>query len=85
MIDLDTDVDYVIEMDGEVVASGGFLLHYDKPFADLYMPVRKEWRRLGIGSFLLQEGKKGNATWPAEFQPPAAIWRIQLLVPIRAG
>jgi GNAT superfamily N-acetyltransferase len=50
--------DYVIECNGEVVATGGFLLHYNKPFADLYMEVREDCRRRGIGSFLVQEVKK---------------------------
>ena len=29
--------DYVLEFGGEAVATGGFMLHYNKPFADLYM------------------------------------------------
>ncbi|MDQ2712287.1 MAG: GNAT family N-acetyltransferase [Acidobacteriota bacterium] len=50
--------DYVVELSGEVVATGGFLLHYNRPFADLYMEVREDCRRLGIASFLLQELKR---------------------------
>lgn len=50
--------DYVAELNGEIVASGGFLLHYNPPFADLYMEVCENWRRRGIGSFLLQEVKR---------------------------
>lgn len=50
--------DYVLDFDGEVVATGGFMLHYNKPFADLYMEVREDCRRRGFGSFLLQEVKK---------------------------
>jgi GNAT superfamily N-acetyltransferase len=50
--------DYVIEQAGEVVATGGFMLHYNRPFADLYMEVREDCRRRGLGSFLLQELKK---------------------------
>ena len=50
--------DYVIELDGEVVATGGFLLHYNKPFADLYMEVREDCRGRGIATFLLQEVKR---------------------------
>ena len=50
--------DYVIETRGEVVATGGFLCHYNPPFADLYMEVRKDCRFRGIASFLLQEVKK---------------------------
>jgi GNAT superfamily N-acetyltransferase len=50
--------DYVIEVNGEIVATGGFLLHYNKPFADLYMEVREDQRQKGYGSLLIQEVKK---------------------------
>lgn len=50
--------DYVVELGREVVATGGFLSHYNPPFSDLYMEVRQDCRRRGIGSFLLQEVKK---------------------------
>lgn len=50
--------EYVTELNGEIVATGGFMLHYNHPFADLYMEVREDWRRRGIGSFLLQEVKR---------------------------
>jgi GNAT superfamily N-acetyltransferase len=50
--------EYILEYDSEVVASGGFLLHYNIPFADLYMEVREDYRRKGFGSFLLQELKR---------------------------
>jgi hypothetical protein len=42
--------DYVLELGGEILATGGFLLHYNNPFADLYMEVsRDNWGR-GYGS-----------------------------------
>jgi GNAT superfamily N-acetyltransferase len=50
--------DYVVVRRDEVVATGGFMLHYNVPFADLYMEVREDCRRRGFGSFLLQEVKK---------------------------
>ncbi|HET8889127.1 MAG TPA: GNAT family N-acetyltransferase [Candidatus Angelobacter sp.] len=50
--------DYVLEVKGEIVATGGFLLHYNPPFADLYMEVRKDCRRQGYGTFILQELQK---------------------------
>lgn len=50
--------EYVLDVAGEVVATGGFMLHYNVPFADLYMEVREDRRRRGYGSFLLQEVKK---------------------------
>jgi GNAT superfamily N-acetyltransferase len=52
------DGDYVIEVDGEIVATGGFLLHYNFPFADLYMEVREDQRKKGYGSLLIQELRK---------------------------
>ncbi len=50
--------DYVLESKNEIIATGGFLLHYNMPFADLYMEVKKDFRRTGLGSFLIQEIKK---------------------------
>jgi GNAT superfamily N-acetyltransferase len=50
--------DYVLARKREIVATGGFMLHYNRPFADLYMEVREDCRGRGFGSFLLQELKK---------------------------
>jgi GNAT superfamily N-acetyltransferase len=50
--------DYVLELNKEVAATGGFLLHYNFPFADLYMEVKEEHRQKGLGSFLIQELKR---------------------------
>ena len=47
--------DFVLERRGEVVATGGFLLHYNEPFADLYMEVVRAHRRQGAATFLVQE------------------------------
>jgi GNAT superfamily N-acetyltransferase len=47
--------DFVVELQGQVVATGGFLLHYNKPFADLFMEIEPDHRRKGIGCFLVQE------------------------------
>lgn len=49
---------YVLEKEGIIVATAGFLLHYNKPFADLYMEVHPDYRRQGLGSYILQEIKK---------------------------
>ncbi|MFQ5677651.1 MAG: GNAT family N-acetyltransferase [bacterium] len=56
--DNDDPGEYVLEMNGEIVATGGFLLHYNMPFADLYMEVREDNRRKGLGAYILQELKK---------------------------
>jgi GNAT superfamily N-acetyltransferase len=50
--------EYVLELDGEVKATGGFLTHYNMPFSDLYMEVKEEARKKGLGSYLIQEIKK---------------------------
>lgn len=50
--------EYVLELNGKVIATGGFLLHYNHPFADLYMEVREDCRRRGVASYLLQEVKR---------------------------
>ncbi|MPZ20228.1 MAG: N-acetyltransferase [Luteitalea sp.] len=50
--------DFLVVVGSEVVATGGFMLHYNMPFADLYMEVREDCRRRGFAAFLLQEVKK---------------------------
>ncbi len=49
---------YVLLINDEIVASGGFLTHYNMPFADLYMEVRPGYRRRGYATYILQEIKK---------------------------
>lgn len=49
------DGDWVIELDGAVVAGGGILYHYNPPYGDVYMEVLPDVRRTGIGSYLVQE------------------------------
>ena len=48
----------VIELDGQVVANGGILFHYNPPYGDIYMDVDAGFRRRGLGSFLVQELKR---------------------------
>jgi hypothetical protein len=50
--------DHVVDVEGTIVASGGFLLHYNPPFADLYMETQADARRFGYASLLLKEVKK---------------------------
>ena len=50
--------DYVLEKNGEVIATGGFMLCYNMPFSDLYMEVKENFKKNGLGSFLIQELKK---------------------------
>src|SRR4051812_33660958 len=49
------DTHGVIEIDGGVAAWGGILFHYNPPYGDIYMEVREQFRRRGVGSYLVQE------------------------------
>jgi GNAT superfamily N-acetyltransferase len=48
----------VVEVDGVVAATGGILFHYNRPYGDIYMDVREEFRQRGLGSFIVQELKR---------------------------
>lgn len=50
--------DLVLEVSGRVVASGGLMLNYNFPYADIYMQVKEDARRQGFGSLMVQELKK---------------------------
>jgi GNAT superfamily N-acetyltransferase len=50
--------EFVLEMNSEIVATGGYFTHYNFPYADLYMEVKADHRRKGLGTYLLQEIKK---------------------------
>jgi len=52
------DGGYVLEQNGEIVASGGLMLNYNMPFADIYMEVKENFRQKGFGSLIVQELKK---------------------------
>lgn len=49
---------YFLEHDGKEVATGGFMLNYNMPYADIYMDVQEQDRRKGFGSLIIQELKK---------------------------
>lgn len=50
--------DYVIDVGGEIAATGGILFHYNLPYGDIYMEVADPFRRKGYGSYLVQELKR---------------------------
>jgi GNAT superfamily N-acetyltransferase len=50
--------DWGLVVEGDVVATGGFLTHYNPPFADLYLEVAAPHRRKGYGAFLVQQLKR---------------------------
>ncbi len=52
------DDGYVLELGGEVVATGGFVWNYNLPFIDMYYEVKENFRRRGFASFITQELKR---------------------------
>jgi GNAT superfamily N-acetyltransferase len=50
--------DWIVEAKGAVVATGGFLCHYNPPYGDIFMEVSEPARRQGFGSYLVQEVKR---------------------------
>jgi GNAT superfamily N-acetyltransferase len=50
--------EWVAELDGVVVGTGGILFHYNVPYGDVYMDVVESHRRRGIGAYLVQELKR---------------------------
>lgn len=52
------DGEWVIEVGGKIVATGGILDHYNPPYGDIYMEVSAPERRKGFGSYLVQELKR---------------------------
>jgi GNAT superfamily N-acetyltransferase len=47
-----------LRLDGEIVATGGLMFHYNVPYTDIYMEVVEPFRRRGFGSYLVQELKR---------------------------
>ncbi len=54
----DPDAEWGLEVEGTMVASGGFLCHYNPPYGDVYMSVAESTRQKGYGSYLVQEIKR---------------------------
>ncbi|HZT40917.1 MAG TPA: GNAT family N-acetyltransferase [Chthonomonadaceae bacterium] len=50
--------EWLVEADGAIVATGGFLCHYNPPYGDIFMEVWEQARRKGFGSYLVQELKR---------------------------
>ena len=48
----------VVQVEGEVAATGGILFHYNRPYGDIYMEVAEPFRRRGLGAYLVQELKR---------------------------
>src|SRR5262249_55849424 len=52
--------EWVLELEGNPIAKGGVLFHYNRPYGDIYMEVNEPFRRRGYGSFLVQEIKRAT-------------------------
>ena len=48
----------LVTENGEVVAKGGILYHYNRPYGDIWMEVAEPLRRRGLGTYLVQELKR---------------------------
>ena len=57
-LDLDSDADWLLMMNGSIVAAGDILYHYNRPFGDIYMAVAEPFRKQGLGTILVQELKR---------------------------
>jgi GNAT superfamily N-acetyltransferase len=55
---LDPDAQWILEFEGSLVATGGILYHYNRPYGDIFMEVAESFRRRGFGSYLVQELKR---------------------------
>lgn len=50
--------EYVLKEGNELVATGGLMLNYNVPYADLYYEVNEPYRQKGLGSLMIQELKR---------------------------
>ncbi|MBM4193317.1 MAG: GNAT family N-acetyltransferase [Gemmatimonadetes bacterium] len=50
--------DWGLDLNGELVATGGLFSHYNPPYGDIYMEVAPAHRRRGLASYLVQELKR---------------------------
>lgn len=50
--------EWLLEVAGSVVATGGFLTHYNPPYGDIFMEVAQPFHGRGYGSYLVQELKR---------------------------
>lgn len=48
----------LLEVGGEVAATGGILYHYNRPYGDIWMEVAEGFRMRGYGTYLVQELKR---------------------------
>jgi len=54
----DGETEYILEQDGQVVATGGYVWNYNFPYIDMYYEVKESHRQKGFGTLITQELKK---------------------------
>lgn len=47
-----------LDLAGQIIGTGGFLHHYNRPYTDIFMEIAPAHRRKGYGTFLVQELKR---------------------------
>jgi arylsulfatase A-like enzyme len=52
------DTEYLLEHEGEIVATGGYVWNYNFPYIDMYYEVKEGHRKKGFGSLITQELKR---------------------------
>lgn len=67
---------WVLEHDGSIVATGGVLFHYNRPYGDIYMETAEPFRRRGFGCLIVQELKR--ITWEQGSMPGARCNRTNV-------
>jgi GNAT superfamily N-acetyltransferase len=75
-LDLDDGAGWVVTMNGEIAGAGGVLYHYNRPYGDVYMKIGEQFRRKGLGAYLVQELK---AVCRTHGSVPAARCNVQNL------
>jgi GNAT superfamily N-acetyltransferase len=50
--------EYVLDQNGAVVATGGFVQNYNLPYIDMFYEVKENFRQRGLGSLMVQELKR---------------------------
>lgn len=55
---LDADAKWLLQLEDQIVGTGGILYHYNRPFGDIFMAIAEPFRRRGLGAFLVQELKR---------------------------
>jgi ribosomal protein S18 acetylase RimI-like enzyme len=50
--------EWTLELNAKAVGSGALLFHYNYPYCDVAMEIHEEYRRRGLGAYLVQELKR---------------------------